>query len=181
VTTGNAASTTYPSVINIATSGTSGNTAYLAGNASQYSSSNTPDFQTLVRTTNTITNLTIWAGLSSGTDALGGTSNPTQYMAAFRFDTSDSDTKWECVYNNDGTATAVASSTTVTANTIYKLEVIIGSSTLDFKINGAQACGGPISFTMTANELLGYEDSVTESTTTAESVSLGWVYIDSAF
>jgi hypothetical protein len=175
-----ASSTSAPAVVNMTTSATSGNAAYVAGNASMYDSSNDPDFQTYVKTSSTITNQTIWAGLSSGTTALSGTSNPTQYMAAFRYDTTDSDTHWECVYDNNGTATAVSSGVTVSASTGYKLEVQLSGSTLEFKINGTSVCSNP-SFTMTSGEMLGYEDSITESTATAETFGVGWVYIDSTF
>jgi hypothetical protein len=178
---GTAATTTAPAMVSQPTSTTSGAVSDVVGNI-QYNSSSYPDFQTYIKTGSAITSTRIWSGLTSTTPAtMGASATPTAYYAAFRYDTSASDTKFECVYNNNGTATAVASSITVAASTGYKLEVIVGPSTLDFKINGSDVCGSPISFTMTANELLGYINSITTLSTTAVTLSTAWIYIDSNF
>lgn len=172
------ATTSTPPMINYATNNTNGNSAGINGNTN-YNSSNNPGFQTYVQIP-TRTNIRIWSGFTNQTRAtIGGSNNPAGDIAAFRYDTATDGTTWRCVTKNNSTINVQDSGVTVGTAGV-KLEIILSSGNVAFKIDGVEVCNNTANLPR-ANQMLRYVNSITNLSASSRSLRVGWVYIDSDF
>jgi hypothetical protein len=87
-----------------------------------------------LRTTATITSMTIWAGLKLTNTSVTATDND---QAFFRYAAATNSGKWQAIHSIGGTDTATDTDITVAASTTYRLRVAIDSSRIArFYING---------------------------------------------
>ena len=87
-----------------------------------------------LRTTATITSMTIWAGLKLTNTSVTATDND---QAFFRYAAATNSGKWQAIHSIGGTDTATDTGVTVAASTTYRLKVTIDSSRIArFYING---------------------------------------------
>jgi len=172
------ATTSAPPMINYATNNTNGNIAGINGNTN-YNSSNNPGFQTYIQLPNT-SNVRIWSGFTNQTRAtIGGSNNPAGDIAAFRYDTATDGTTWRCVTKNNSTINVQNSGVTVGTAGV-KLEIILSSGNVAFKIDGVEVCNNTANLPR-ANQMLRYVNSITNLSASSRSLRVGWVYIDSDF
>ena len=78
-----------------------------------------------LRTTATITSMTIWAGLKLTNTSVTATDND---QAFFRYAAATNSGKWQAIHSIGGTDTATDTGITVAASTVYRLRVAIDSS-----------------------------------------------------
>lgn len=87
-----------------------------------------------LRTTATITSMTIWAGLKLTNTSVTATDND---QAFFRYAAATNSGKWQAVHSIGGTDTATDTGIAVAASTTYRLRVAIDASRIArFYING---------------------------------------------
>jgi hypothetical protein len=173
-----AATTSAPTMLDYATATSTNNYDNLYGQPN-YNSSANPDFQAYLKLTAT-TNIRIWSGLTSdGGGTMEGSANPAGNYAAFRYDTSASDTDYECI-TKDGTTQTITSSGIAPGTTGHKLEVILtlGSTNAQFLIDGAIVCNNTTHLPA-ASTMMRYDNEVTTLTAAAAHMQLGWVYVES--
>lgn len=171
-----ATTTTEPAQLDFATTSTNGNVTDIFGNTN-YVVSNNPDFQTYVALTAT-TNIRLWMGLTDQTAAtMAASANPVGNYAAFRYDTSASDTTYKCVTKNGTTQTVTNSGTTV-STAGHKFEVIISGSQAEFKIDGVDVCTNTATLPASTS-LMRYTDSATTLTAAVAHFRVAWAYIES--
>lgn len=88
-----------------------------------------------LRTTATITSMTIWAGLKLTNTSVTATDND---QAFFRYAAATNSGKWQAIHSIGGTDTATDTGIAVAASTTYRLRVAIDASRIaQFYINGA--------------------------------------------
>jgi hypothetical protein len=87
-----------------------------------------------LRTTATITSMTIWAGLKLTNTSVTATDND---QAFFRYAAATNSGKWQAIHSIGGTNTATDTGIAVAASTVYRLRVAIDASRIArFYING---------------------------------------------
>lgn len=91
-------------------------------------------WECMVRTTATITSMTIWAGLKLTNTSVTATDDN---QAFFRYAAATNSGRWQALYSIGGTDTAVDTGIAVAASTSYRLRVAIDASRIArFYING---------------------------------------------
>ena len=91
-------------------------------------------WECMIRTTATITSMTIWAGLKLTNTSVTATDNDQTF---FRYAAATNSGKWQAIHSIGGTDTATDTGITVAASTTYRLRVAIDSSRIaKFYING---------------------------------------------
>ncbi len=175
-----AATTAEPAAINQATSGTNGNVTSISGNLN-YSSSNTPMFQTYAQVLSTASER-IWIGMTNQTSAtMGASANPAGNYAAFRYDTSVAgETTWKCITKNNATQTISDSGITVSAAAGYKFEISETSTHVIFKINNVIVCDNTTNLP-TANTMMRYSIGLTNLAASTHSLRVAWIFLDTDF
>jgi|GEM_PF-3589862 len=173
-----AATTAEPAMLDHATSTTSATVASVSGNANYLLGGRNVLYQSYVSVP-TLTTVRVWAGMTNQTAAtMAASANPAGRYAAFRFDTSASDTTWKCITKDNTTQNVLNSGVTVTANG-FKLEIQeTGTTDIIFRINGARVCTSSVNLPG-AGTLARYVNSATTLTTAARSIRTGWIYIES--
>lgn len=175
--TAQAATTTLPALLDLATSTTSGNVAGVQGNFN-YAPAGLPIFQAYSQITSTAS-VRFWTGLT--------TNNPTNQNAAapvsgsyamFRYDTSASDTTYKCITAASATQTITDSGVTVTTSP-HRFEVRQTATNVIFKIDGLVVCTNTTNLPGSVN--LKYQSDVATLTTAAKSQRIAWMYVDSGF
>jgi hypothetical protein len=179
-TTGIGATTAEPATVSYATSNANNNLTSVSGNLN-YSSSNTPSYQTYVQLTSIVTER-VWIGITNQSSATMGTSsNPAGNYAAFRYDTSVAgETTWKCVTKDNAIQTISDSAVTVSNAAGVKFEIIETSTDVVFKINGLVVCDNTTNLP-TAGTMLRYSNSVTNLVNASHSMKIAWFYLDTDF
>jgi hypothetical protein len=171
-----AATSTEPVVLNFASGNVSGNTATAIGNPI-YNVSANPMLQAYIAIPTT-SSARVWSGLTDVT--MTASASPTGNYAAFRFDTSASDTNYKCVTNDNGAVATVVDSGVAPGTAGRRLEInIISGSRVEFKIDGAVVCGSVITDLPAAGTNLRQNHTITTLTGTSRALKLGWSYVES--
>jgi hypothetical protein len=177
-----------PSMIEFATGASTGNNNYTLGGGGSggyfYMSSRNPLFQASWGLPDEAAgSQRAWLGLTTiFASTLFGSATPTGNLAAFRFDTSASDTTMHCVTGNGTTTTDDgASGVTLDAN-VHDYEISINSATpsVTFKIDGTSVCGSPITTTPpTSTAIMSIADGIQTLANVIKHVRTGWIYVES--
>ncbi len=110
---------------------------------------------------------------------MNASANPAGNYAAFRYDTSASDTSYQCI-TKDGTTQTITSSGIAPGTTGHKLEVIVAlaATKVEFKIDGAVVCDNATHLPA-ASTLMRYDTTITTLTTAIAHLQFAWTYIES--
>lgn len=91
-------------------------------------------WECMLRTTATITSMTVWAGMKLTNTSVTATDDN---QAFFRYAAATNSGKWQAIYSIGGTDTAVDTGIAVAASTTYRLRVAIDASRIArFYVNG---------------------------------------------
>lgn len=173
---GIAATNAEPTMLNYATSNVNGNVASTSGNLN-YSTNNTPSYQTYLRLTSTVTER-VWSGITNQTAAtMGASANPAGNYAAFRYDTSVAgETTWKCVTKDNVTQTISDSGIAVTTAGI-KMEIIETATDVVFKLDNVVVCDNT-TYLPATNTLVRFSSSLTNLTAASHSIRFAWIYVE---
>jgi hypothetical protein len=172
-----AANTAEPVTINYATTNANGNVGGPYGTATTYNRSSNPTYQTYVQVTSTASER-VWVGMTNQTAAtMGASANPAGNYAAFRYDTSVAgETTWKCI-TRDGTTQTINNSGVTVTTTGIRMEIIIGASSVVFKIDGTVVCTNTTNLPAAAT-MMRFSNSITNLSAATHSLRIAWIYVE---
>lgn len=153
--------------IALASNGCSGNKIWKMGRS--------PQAQTSLYLTNVASTIFCF-GWSDQTTAVMLTNNPAGNYAVFRYSTTASDTKFQCITKDGATQTVTDSGVTVTVNTLYVMEVACQDwlGQVLFRINGVNVATNKAN-RPTAGTLLGHVLGQQTLTTLTNGFKCEWI------
>lgn len=163
--------------LNHASGAVSGNSSGVVSAFTQTRRDWSPRIHFTVKTPSDVSSIRLWVGVFSNT--VDASATPSVHMAAFRYDTAaDGTAFWRTVTNNGGAASHAVNATSVVVaiDTVYRFEIRLLASSVEFYINGSLVRTESSSLPA-ATQLLGYGVRVTTLTAAARSIKWGRIAI----
>jgi hypothetical protein len=127
------------------------------------------DFQTIVRSSDDLTNIRTWVGLFSSAPTDSDTI--TGHGAAFRFSSVAGDAGWRPITRDNATQTVGTAIGTVTAATAYRLRIRLTATAAYFSVNGSTE--QVVTTTLpTSTQDLGHQQGITAQAASARNFKI---------